>query len=280
MLKKKAQTWGVSRGISANPMGSSKVSLKRGGPGGGPAIGGGLGPPGGGLAIGGGPRRAPGGLALGGGPPRAPANMALPSRPVSSRKSEMGGASQQSKSNIAQTNESKGGFFGLMKSRSEPQEKEKRNRYAPTSDLSGYLEDSYSESNETPLQSQNYGASYNSPPMISDSGSMKELIKSQKANGSFLFESLASFLSVSVENLKKIPNLPVSPATDEIVAIFITAIVVEIFQKKFEDQKVNWNLIVKKSKSWIAKESAKQLQLDNFDWSAAVAVFLSQFLLK
>ncbi len=58
--------------------------------------------------------------------------------------------------------------------------------------------------------------------------------------------------------------------------ILITAMVCLIFAKKFADQQVSWNLVVKKALAWVKKESEK-LKL-NTEWNTIGGAFLSSHL--
>eukprot|EP01118_Nematostelium_gracile_P006839 TRINITY_DN2208_c0_g1_i1.p1 TRINITY_DN2208_c0_g1~~TRINITY_DN2208_c0_g1_i1.p1 ORF type:complete len:913 (-),score=285.21 TRINITY_DN2208_c0_g1_i1:11-2749(-) len=97
---------------------------------------------------------------------------------------------------------------------------------------------------------------------------MSDLLKSQMANGSFPFSSLAKFVKLSQDELKA--KITLDKVTPEILAIFITAIAVAVFQNRFADQKDTWSLAVKKAENWIKKESQK-LSADGFDFKAAAS---------
>jgi len=62
-----------------------------------------------------------------------------------------------------------------------------------------------------------------------------------------------------------------------VLLIFITAIVVAIFNAKYADQKVNWTLIVKKSNNWIKKESSNSKIPEDFDWDKMASSILSEY---
>jgi len=102
---------------------------------------------------------------------------------------------------------------------------------------------------------------------------IRSLIRFQKANGSFGLEAVKLFIpNVTEDTLKT--NIAIE-VTADIVIIFITAIVVALFEKKFPSQKINWNLVVKKANSWIKKESIKAGIPEDFDWSRSASNFLS-----
>jgi len=106
---------------------------------------------------------------------------------------------------------------------------------------------------------------------------MTELIKLQKANGCFPIAALKLFIPSIIENElnTKIPSSVSVTISSEVIAVFITAIVVAIFGKIFPNEQVNWGLIVKKSNIWIQKQS-KQLGIpEDFDWSNAASTFLT-----
>ena len=100
--------------------------------------------------------------------------------------------------------------------------------------------------------------------IILDSTLLREIIKNQRANGSFSFDVLKLFLpQVSLEMLKtEFPSTTVN-LTDEILEIFVTVIVCQYLQLKFADLQVNWNLVVKKAQTWVNKEADKNgLKID------------------
>lgn len=58
------------------------------------------------------------------------------------------------------------------------------------------------------------------------------------------------------------------PVNDNTEIYLITAIVCLYFASKFADMKTNWNLVVKKSQTWLKKESK------DLDWEQAGNLFL------
>ncbi len=60
------------------------------------------------------------------------------------------------------------------------------------------------------------------------------------------------------------------PSAKGIEDLLITAIICALFEKKFADQKTNWNLIAKKARNWIKKEAdALGVQVETLDQVAA-----------
>jgi hypothetical protein len=63
-------------------------------------------------------------------------------------------------------------------------------------------------------------------------------------------------------------------------ALFLTVIVCAIFARKFKAEEVSWNLVVKKAKSWVSKESLKLFGNLDVDWEKQAVHFLSTFNLQ
>jgi len=105
---------------------------------------------------------------------------------------------------------------------------------------------------------------------------IRNLIRFQKANGSFELEGLKLFApNITEDTLKKKITISNTKVTDDIIFIFITAIVVALFEKNFPSQRVNWSLVVKKANIWIKKEAKKAGVPEDFDWKEAASNFLS-----
>ena len=112
------------------------------------------------------------------------------------------------------------------------------------------------------------------PAPTSNVGLMRDIIKKQRANGSFSLDALKLFLpKETMDSLKKsFPATTVS-LTDALVEIFITVIVCEYFKKKFADQFVNWNLVAKKAQTWVKKE-AEKAGLGSLDFEGSAAKYV------
>ena len=93
---------------------------------------------------------------------------------------------------------------------------------------------------------------------LKNANTVKDIIKTQRANGSFSLDALKIFVaSASMEDVKKqFPDTSVS-LTDALIEIFITVIVCQYFKVKFADQQIYWNLVLKKALAWVKKEAEK-----------------------
>jgi len=109
-------------------------------------------------------------------------------------------------------------------------------------------------------------------PVVVDVGVMREIIRKQNADGSFPIESLKLVIpSVSLDVIRKL--VPASVSVDaKVEAIIITAIVCAYLEKNYSSQSTSWNLVVKKSKTWIKKES-ERMNISQ-DWSQLAFSFL------
>ena len=83
---------------------------------------------------------------------------------------------------------------------------------------------------------------------LSSSQMFNELVKLQKANGSFNnLESLYPSITSLIEKHQDVDKV-----------IIMTIVAVTIFEKRFADKKVEWNLLVKKSKKYLDKQEFDQ----------------------
>jgi len=106
---------------------------------------------------------------------------------------------------------------------------------------------------------------------ISATDKLRKLISQQRANGSFPFTALKLIIpSISQEVLNQ--ELPVSK---EAIDIFITAVIMNFISTNFPDQKVSWNLVLRKSSEWIKKEESL-FSLKDTDWNALATSFLAK----
>jgi len=103
------------------------------------------------------------------------------------------------------------------------------------------------------------------------------LIKAQSFNGSFDYATLHVLIpTLNASDIKD--NFPsgVTGNSDKLVeAIFITAIICKYFANVFGSQKTLWELVVKKAKTWIKKESEAHSISTSIDWDVAAQKFLS-----
>lgn len=79
--------------------------------------------------------------------------------------------------------------------------------------------------------------------------------------------------SITQENLKKFFSGKVNVPLDSLVELLVTAVVLQFIQLKFADQKVNWNLVVKKGQTWLSKESTKS-NVSNVNWDVTSNEYL------
>ena len=80
--------------------------------------------------------------------------------------------------------------------------------------------------------------------------------------------------SATLPSLKKLLETTVSGVnSDTLLDVLVTSVVITFIQKKFADQQINWNLVVKKSQSWVTKESTKFNV--NVDWSSVATRYLT-----
>jgi len=103
---------------------------------------------------------------------------------------------------------------------------------------------------------------------------VSSLIKAQSFNGSYSFSTLHTLIpALSTSDIKA--NLPtgVTGKSETLEAIFVTAIICIYFANVFGNQKTLWELVVKKSKNWIKKES--EASGISTDWDAAAQKLLS-----
>eukprot|EP01119_Soliformovum_irregulare_P016300 TRINITY_DN4699_c0_g1_i2.p1 TRINITY_DN4699_c0_g1~~TRINITY_DN4699_c0_g1_i2.p1 ORF type:complete len:850 (+),score=284.73 TRINITY_DN4699_c0_g1_i2:75-2624(+) len=85
-----------------------------------------------------------------------------------------------------------------------------------------------------------------------------QIINTQNANGSFSLHSLELYSpSINAASIKSAMPSSISEPSDEIIAIIVTAIAIAIFEIKFAQQKTDWNLVVKKARIFVKKESGK-----------------------
>lgn len=104
---------------------------------------------------------------------------------------------------------------------------------------------------------------------------MREIIKLQKANGSFTLDAVKLFFSgVSKPSILEIfSGVTWSEETELVLA---TAIVVAFIVEKYKEQSVQWNLSMKKSQAWIKKEMTRL----NIDESLDLQSLGSSLLMK
>jgi len=104
---------------------------------------------------------------------------------------------------------------------------------------------------------------------------LRELIKKQKANGSFDISSLVSVIpSASLDAVNKSLSSSSLPTTELAQSLLITAIICAYMEVKFKENSTSWSLVVKKAKSWIKKEAEKANI--TADWDALASKFLSK----
>jgi len=101
---------------------------------------------------------------------------------------------------------------------------------------------------------------------------MRNLIKKQKANGSFPFDALKVVLhSISMDSIRSaFKDVPHSPEVEELMITIIACVYLELTYAQVEG---NWKLVVKKARQYVQKNS-KNLNL-SVDWDASARNFLS-----
>jgi len=116
------------------------------------------------------------------------------------------------------------------------------------------------------------GAAQAAPP-----AEMRTIILKQKASGSWALGDVSSLLgSLSAESMKKaIAALIQGDVTAEVEAVWITAVVIAFLQIRFPGQKTNWDLVVKKAKRWVSKQSkVVNAKPEGFDFVAEATKFV------
>jgi len=117
------------------------------------------------------------------------------------------------------------------------------------------------------------GAAQAAPP-----AEMRTIILKQKASGSWALGDVSSLLgaSMSAESMKKaIAALIQGDVTAEVEAVWITAVVIAFLQIRFPGQKTNWDLVVKKAKRWVSKQSkVVNVKPEGFDYVAEATKFV------
>mmetsp|Transcript_11288 Transcript_11288/g.15623 ORF Transcript_11288/g.15623 Transcript_11288/m.15623 type:complete len:138 (+) Transcript_11288:1-414(+) len=112
-----------------------------------------------------------------------------------------------------------------------------------------------------PVQSSPVVNNNNTPAPASTglSADFKGVIKLQKANGSWPLEALklVSKNASSDSVLKGIASDVVAKDKATAESIAVSLILCVFFETKLQDQKIHWNLVVKKARTWIKKESDK-----------------------
>lgn len=79
--------------------------------------------------------------------------------------------------------------------------------------------------------------------------------------------------SANTEKLKDVLNGASIQAKAE--GLLITWIVCQFLERRYADQKINWDLCAKKAKRWVRKESASVGVAEDFDWDSLANKFLS-----
>jgi len=102
---------------------------------------------------------------------------------------------------------------------------------------------------------------------------LRELIKKQKANGSFDLASLVSVIPATLDDVKKCLSSASVPISELAQSLLITAIVCGYMEAKFKDNSTSWSLVVKKAKTWIRKEAEKANITAN--WEELASTFLA-----
>jgi len=111
-------------------------------------------------------------------------------------------------------------------------------------------------------------------PSIITANDVRSIITSQSFNGSFTIATLQQLINVTSESLAAAFPDGVSADKKKLESIFITAIVCRFFETVHADKKTLWELVVKKSRSWIKKES-ESIGASGVDWEAAATKFLA-----
>jgi len=104
------------------------------------------------------------------------------------------------------------------------------------------------------------------------------LIKAQSFNGSYAFVTLHVLIpALNAGDIKA--NFPsgVTGNNEKLEAIFITAIICKYFAVVFGGQKTIWELVVKKAKTWIKKESESAGISTSIDWETAAQQLLAAY---
>jgi len=101
------------------------------------------------------------------------------------------------------------------------------------------------------------------------------IIKQASASGSFPLVALNAILpSANLQGIRA--ALPSGVSGPQAEAILITAIIVALFAKYYPEKKINWDLVAKKARKWIQKESAA-IKAESADWDIAAGKFLAAF---
>jgi len=116
----------------------------------------------------------------------------------------------------------------------------------------------------------------------SDSTTLKSVIKTQAANGSFELKSLQLIVpKIKKEEItKSLKEMSITTINDKIELIFTTTIVLVIFTIKFGDQKTLWDLIATKARTWIKKEIINQQLGSELNFDNMATKLLDQFGIK
>jgi hypothetical protein len=103
---------------------------------------------------------------------------------------------------------------------------------------------------------------------------MRETILKQTAMGNWKLDDAASALKASAADITAhfdsvAAAFSSGDKRDAALSVFASALVCALFELKFAQEKVTWQLVVKKARSWITKQA-----LTGVDWDAAAKSFL------
>jgi len=126
------------------------------------------------------------------------------------------------------------------------------------------------ENNSQPVQSANTVMPQKPQKQVATPPqTMRELIMSQKASGSWQLNAVAS---LSVDQIKKhLSSLSVA-INDDVLNVWMTAVVIAFLTTQFKDQQVNWDLVVDKARKWIKREEKRSGI--TVDWETEAIKFL------
>jgi len=106
---------------------------------------------------------------------------------------------------------------------------------------------------------------------------MREIIMKQKANGSWAWTDVPSLCAINLDKLSKaIPTGSLEGDVDqEVELVWGTAVVAAFLTVTFADQQVNWDLVVKKAKKFIARQKKTIKTKQELDWFALALAFVT-----
>jgi len=107
---------------------------------------------------------------------------------------------------------------------------------------------------------------------VAPSESMRSIIMSQKASGCWVVGPLGQLAADVIRKSTANVGIPVTP---DIETLWMTALVIVYLVTKFEDQIVNWDMVVDKARKWMKKEE-KRLGITNIDWESLASSFISK----